>query len=416
MIAWLAPWALVGAALLAGPLLVHMLLRRHARRAVFPAIHFVPPIRVAAVRFRRPSDIALLVLRLAIVAAAVLAAAQPVLVTPSRVAGWNARTIRALIVDTSRGLASADETIRVEEQGAFHSRRFASSNLRESLAKAATWFSVAPPGRREAVIISDFQKGALDRADLQLLPTAAGVRLIRNGTTPGVRDVQLPDVTGFRGARWQPSLRLEPEATRVTWRSTGEGAPPWLTTMEAAGDREAAARAWRAAAAAGIAEGDASRAVSIRFAGAPPDRSSRRQPRTPWMVDATLALRRSTLAEETGAALNVFEADGRLVVETTGAASAPAAPAIVRAVILAVRPRSIADREAEIVAVPEAELAAWSREPAPGEAATAQPWSGRLSDSDARWMWLLALLLLGVEAWVRRARGGSVATEVRDAA
>ena len=417
MIQWLAPWAFAGAALLAAPLLVHMLLRRHARRVVFPATHFVPPTRPASVRFRRPSDVGLLVLRLAIVAAAILAVAQPIFITSARIAGWNARTVRAVIVDTSRGMPNVDETVRREQQAAFHSSRFAGRDLRDSIARAAAWLAVAPPGRREAVIVSDFRKGAIDKEDLQLLPADVGVRTIRAGTPPVVRDLQLPVVGGVRGGTWQPSLRVEPGVTHVTWSRIGdEPALSWLRTAEAPIDREAAIRAVRAAVASGIAEGDAAQQVTVRFAGAPADQSERRRPRARWMVDAALALRRSALAAETNAKLSAFEQDGRFVVETTASADSIEAAAIVRAVVLAVRPGSIADRDAEVVTASDAELGTWSRESAPIAGTPGRPMSGVISDSDARWLWLLALLLLGVETWLRRARADSTVAEVRNAA
>lgn len=416
MIQWLAPWALWSAMLLAGPLLVHMLLRRNARRVIFPATHFVPPTPAAAVRFRRPSDVALLMLRLAIVAAGAIAVAQPILVTPRRIAQWNGRTVRAVIVDTSPGMPAVDETIR-KQPGAIHSIEFAGPDLRQSLAKAAAWFAAAPPGRREAVIISDFQNGSIDAGDLKLLPAGASVRTLRAGTPPAVRDVQMPAVAGVRDATWRTALRVEPDATRVTWDRIGE-APTlsWLKTSEPAADGEAAARAVRAAAASGVPEGDPVRQVTIRFAGAPGGVAERRALRERWMVDAALRLRRSTLVAETNATLDIFESDGRLVVETSAPAASAAAPAAVRAVMLAVRPRSIADREAEVLTVSDAELAAWSREAPPIDASNAGRWQGVLSDSDGRWLWLLALLLLGVETWARRRPAGSALREARDAA
>ena len=101
---WLAPGAFMALVLLAGPAIVHMLARRNARRVVFPATHFVRAAPAAAVRLRRPSDLGLLLLRLAIVAAAILAAAQPLVLTPWRQARWNARVARAVVVDTSRSI------------------------------------------------------------------------------------------------------------------------------------------------------------------------------------------------------------------------------------------------------------------------------------------------------------------------
>ena len=71
---WLAPGAFAALLLLAGPIAVHLLARRNARRVVFPATHFVRAARAAAITVRRPSDVGLLLLRLAIVTVGVLAA------------------------------------------------------------------------------------------------------------------------------------------------------------------------------------------------------------------------------------------------------------------------------------------------------------------------------------------------------
>ena len=101
MIQFLSPWAAAGLVLLAGPLLVHLLLRRNARHVLFPAARFLVETRAAAVRVRRPSDVLLLIVRLAIVAAAVAAAAQPLLTTSRRLAQWDGRTVRAVVVDTT---------------------------------------------------------------------------------------------------------------------------------------------------------------------------------------------------------------------------------------------------------------------------------------------------------------------------
>ena len=96
MIVWTAPWAFAGVLLMAGPILVHMLLRRNARRIVFPTTQFLPRTRASAVRFRRPSDVGLLLLRCGIVLAAVLAAAQPLLLGAWRTRAWDERIARAV--------------------------------------------------------------------------------------------------------------------------------------------------------------------------------------------------------------------------------------------------------------------------------------------------------------------------------
>jgi hypothetical protein len=81
-----------------------------------------------------------------------------------------------------------------------------------------------------------------------------------------------------------------------------------------------------------------------------------------------------------------------------------------------VRPPSIADREAEVTTVSDTELAGWRKDAAPVSAAPGGSFAGLVSESDARWLWLAALALLGVEAWARRARERAGRLEVRDAA
>src|SRR5438876_4361135 len=105
---WLTPGAFAALVLLAGPMAVHLLARRQARRVVFPAVHFVRATNAAAVTLRRPSDIGLLLLRLAIVAVAVVAAARPLVMTPWRLARWNARVSRVVVLDTSRSMSATD--------------------------------------------------------------------------------------------------------------------------------------------------------------------------------------------------------------------------------------------------------------------------------------------------------------------
>ena len=69
-----------------------------------------------------------------------------------------------------------------------------------------------------------------------------------------------------------------------------------------------------------------------------------------------------------------------------------------RAALLAVRPETIVDPQTEILTLPDTELAQWRRESAP-VTRSAIPLA---DDSDGRWVWLLALALLGLESRVRR--------------
>src|SRR5262245_44475825 len=134
---WITPAALASLAVVAGPVLVHFLRRQRAPRVTFPTIQFLVPTRAAAARFRRPSDLLLLCLRVAIVAAAAVAAAQPVLVTGWRRAAWEQRVSRALVVDDTESLAATGSRLRdavaAERQGTTHVSEIRATNLGDGL-------------------------------------------------------------------------------------------------------------------------------------------------------------------------------------------------------------------------------------------------------------------------------------------
>jgi aerotolerance regulator-like protein len=408
---WLAPGAFAGLVLLAGPIVVHLLARRHARRMTFPATQFVRATQAAAVRLRRPSDIGLLLLRLAVVTATVLAAAQPVLITRWRVAQWNARVSRAVILDTSRSMPSPETASRLASQetaGAFRSRRIGTADLRDGLERAATWIRSTPPSRREVVVVSDFQRDAIDRDSLRRLPVDVGIRLVRAGTGPAERSASLTAVDFWRGGHWQPSAVVTGAGTRATWQREGTSeAPAWIDVFAAPADRDAAARAKRAAASFGIAAGDDSRQALVVFAGGEYAAAGAQDVHLRWMVEAADLLRRSDLLRDANVGVSVEDRSGRFVVRAPIAASALTAPAVVRTVMLALRPAAIASPELETTTIADSELAQWRRDPAP----LAQRDPGHLDESDARWLWTMALVLLGVETWARRARVRTPAAE-----
>jgi len=85
----------------------------------------------------------------------------------------------------------------------------------------------------------------------------------------------------------------------------------------------------------------------------------------------------------------------------------------VRAVMTAVR-RLIVDWELETATLADTTLAAWRREPAP----VAVTPGGIASDgTEARCLWALSLVLLGVETWLRQRRsaGGARSEQARAA-
>jgi hypothetical protein len=386
-----------------------MLVRRHARRVVFPTTRFLQPTHAAAVRIRRPSDVGLLALRLAIVAAAVLACAQPVLLAAWRTASWDRRFARAVVVDTSASAAGSAEASRLadQEMQAFASGRFAGSDLRDELRRAANWIVHTPPARREVVIVSDFQRGALDAQAWRAIPDGVGIRFVRLARGSSSQPVTLPEVTGPRGRVWQPSMTVHDRAIDAQWTTGGAMTQPaWLSSSQPSAHADAAARALAAALSPGVPPGDETHRVIIAFRGAPPQ-AGERIVETPWMLRALLEMRTSELLADIGERLEAREANGTLIVRTSVAADDPAAPAIARAVVAAVRPSALVDPELEPLTIPDATLATWRRDPAPVAVA---PGAIASDATEARWLWALALVLLGIEAIVRRRTAAAAAS------
>jgi hypothetical protein len=391
---WQAPLPLAGLLLVAGPILVHLLVRRHAARVLFPGMRFVPAAQGAAVRPRRPSDPALLVVRCAVVAAAALAVAQPLLVTGARQAAWAARVARAVVVDTSPSVDAsiARPIAEAERRGAAVSERIASAELHDAVASASAWLRTAAAGTREIVVVSDFQSGALDGGDLVNVPAGIGIRFVRAGR-PMAAAVDAPASDGWRGGRWTASIGLDASGTRVSWQRTAAAPPPRLRVLAGEADRAAADRAVRAAASFGVAADDVAHPVEIVFAGASADPA--RAPSTPWITAAAVILAADPLVAASKAPLSIAERDGVLVASTPLPGSSPFAPGLVRAILQAVSPR-LANRELEAEALDDASLARWQRAPLT-QSGIVPP-----DEEDGRWLWALALALLTVEERMRQ--------------
>ena len=411
MIAWAIPAAFAGLTLLLGPLLVHMLLRRHARRVLFPTTRFLHATRAAAVQFRRPSDPGLLLLRMAIVAASVVAAAQPILLARWRTDRWNGRVARAVVLDTSAGMPSPAEASRLADQEqlkVFASAKFPSADLDEAIGRASAWLAHTPPARREIVVVSDFQRGAIRAHSLDAVPLEVGLRFIRAGMQPPTRAASLPIVSGWREADWQPAMTLNRRGLDARWirRDLGEPAR-WLSTRQPQQDEEPARRAVAAAISFGVPIGDDAYRVVVTFKGVPATRNGVPLER-PWMLRAALNLRQSELLRAAGVDVVTSDEGGALAVRTDVEAGSPAATAVLRAVIGAVRPVDVADAESEVVTLTDEELAQWRRDPAPAGRSHQQTPSDAL---ESRWLWAIALGLIGIETRIRRAQATGVEQE-----
>jgi hypothetical protein len=437
--AWLNPAALWALALVAGPIVVHLLRRRRAPRVQFPSLRFIRPSPATSVRLRPPADWLLLLLRCATVALASCAIAQPLLLTPSRLAAWNARFARAAVVDTSesmRAVGAAGASAEAELQDASAGSRIDTPDLADGLARAVAWLEKAPPARQEIVLVSDFQAGSLDAADLNVVPSYVGLKLVALGSLPSNRLVEGAESLGAPG---HPARRIESELstsnTRAIFTSTNQVRSPGLRIVAGENRTADVETMHRALAEAGSAAPSSEQPLVVRFAGANAVRGVQDGDWKPWMLqtilrlgadDALLRVARTITMEPPsgvdggivvlrggrGQALVQASAHrGDLVLDTSADVSTYFAAALVRAVLSA-RHGSLAKPEDEVRQIDRGALSAWAR---PAVDVPSGAWR-RAETSDARWCWLAVLMLLALEQWVRRGARPSEQMEHRDAA
>lgn len=116
MVTFAQPWFLLGATLLAVPVILHLMNREVPRRLVFPSVRFLSRAQMPREGRRRLRDLLLLAVRLGALAAAVLACARPVWhATPDPGASGQApdgRTVVLLDVSASMAARGAIEAAR----------------------------------------------------------------------------------------------------------------------------------------------------------------------------------------------------------------------------------------------------------------------------------------------------------------
>jgi len=441
-VVWLNPAAWIGLVALAVPVLIHILVQRKAERLAFPSLRFLQQTRLASIRRHVLEDVALLAIRAAILAAAVVALAGPLLVTPFRREGWNARVALAIVIDD----AARTSQTREREPGTFAqqprpflSQTFETRSLSDGIHRARAWLDAAPPARRELVIISPLALGSVSAADLALVPPPIGIRFERRGTLPGERTLAGGAVLALQGTgpigrsakAFALQQTVELNGTATTVREAATAAPDRFPI-----DIVCSADARRAADAAIVA------VRSQRIWTPPGDRRARlaligRLDDTPvladaravsqaWAADALSQIARDhELQAEASATANglsdprfsaapwttlAVASDGRplavgaesaagLVVVSGAEPSSVATPLLIRAMAdgIAARPDL---RAAEVLAIPDAQLQAWTRPSGP----LAAPRIDQVEQDDRRSLWVLVVGLLALEMWVRRAK------------
>lgn len=394
--AWLYPAALVGLAAIVGPVLVHLLRRQRARTLVVPTIRFVPAADRSIVRMRLPTDLWLLLLRVAIVACAALALAQPLVLTDARAAAWSDRIARVVVVDRTESAEVGEEAIVGHLASATFPHRIDATDLPAALRRAAAWLDASPPARREIVVLSDFQRGTLAAHDLEAVPKGLGLRFVSQAADarPGRREVTAPAVLSGPNS-WQPQVRIDEATTSVTYaRLGGAQAVDGLRLMTAPQDEKAAASLVRIVSRAGAHAPDPSEPVVVRFPGGGPLPPAAAAP-PEWVSRAALRLLQA--ADSAGLPLSVLAGADALLVDVAAAPDTLAAAEAVKAALDArVNPGTLAEQE--VARIPANTLNSWAREAAPADPAMWQ----RADESDARWLWLAALILLGAEGLARR--------------
>jgi Aerotolerance regulator N-terminal len=406
---WQNPWAWMGLLTLALPILVHLFSRRRARIEPFPSLRFLDVSRLLPTRRTQLSDLPLLLIRLGVLAAAVAALAQPLFRADRRAGAMDASLARVIVLDTSAlddaAMAGADTN-----EGAAPAVTMVLPTHRPAMALpgAVEWLRTQP-GRGEILVVSPFPFGSLDSVDIAGIPGDFGVRLQR--APAALRSGATVD-TGL-GIRWDVGVTPEiAEAVRFAVRA--QGADALL-----AADLDSAARVIVASPGA-----DSARAW---IAAARPLSES-------WMGDvvfevrgdSTLALASplfSTVSDTAVSAPFVVirrmsngvplvlaasipgPGDGpdetsRLLLLSRAPAEHLATSALLLAVSRSLLPARVNGSDGARIG--DEQLQRWERTPSARSTPSLADTSPDSGPSDGRWVWLLVLALLAVEAIVRR--------------
>jgi hypothetical protein len=388
--------AWVGLTLLAIPIVIHLLARQRSRRVLFPSLRFVPTSQLAALRTRRVARWPLLVVRLLIVAVTVAAAAAPVWVSAGRQRDWNARVARAVIVtgDSVEVETSATEATT----GAFTAEVFpaASSSIPDAVRQAIRWLRTQPPAAREIVIVGDVREGSLSESDLGLIDPAVGLRFLPVVPTnePVTRQLAgIAETTSRQTGPYRAELTPARSETTVRYVPDERVTTPGIRVIAASAEQAHADAVLRAVLREGLlVSTTAERAVTVVFAGGTVDSL----PQAAQRPDAHNADRegwRRLVLEQHPDVEEVGFGPG-LVLRAAMPVTDPRAPGLLARVLRTVYAEPF-DRW-EPRRVPAATLAAWSR-PSSGSPPDVMP----QREGDHRWLWVVALLLLGVEQLLR---------------
>ena len=257
---------------------------------------------------------------------------------------------------------------------------FSRARLADGLGDAVRWLETQPPASREIVVAAPFRRGQLHQSDIDRVPADIGIRL--KALAPAERPLEtvFPVILlrDGRPARVLRRVRVDEASTTVV---EGDVAPlPSLPIqiVAAPADQALAEAALRAALTAGV-----------RW----PDDTTLRQLVLVWPATPESVIRQVPA----GASIVRLDPPGQ-----PGEAASLVARAIADAV-------AAPTGGLEPYAIAAEDLARWSRPPGPPPVA-ATP----VDEGDRRWLWGVALLLLGLEHLLRRAPRADAAGTASD--
>jgi hypothetical protein len=419
---WMNPTALVGLLAVAVPILVHLFGRRLAKRQRFPSLRLLQLASTTPVTRTQPSDLLLLLVRCAIIAAAALALAQPRWSSPDRAKRLQT-PVRVVIVDTSLSMERLTSDGR---SAAVHARELGRQMLdstREGMlvettrpganvAAAGSWLEQRS-GKRELVVISDFQQGAVSDGDFASLSAGFGITLRKVTPTSVTRIGTDSDVV----------VTLDGQETDARWQSRDADTIGTSLTILASSDSDV--RRLTDVVSQLAPRVKSTHAIAVVFSDyrEASQLAARTHPlNQPWQGDLLVALRndelvrhgtssatpRSCASAETapvrsagghliaGVAAGDTGSQYELVVFSCADAGSSAGAALLAAVarVATAKPEW---PETETLVVPDEQLRRWERPPT-----AVEPRGTDETSPDGRWLWLLALLLLFVEEAIRR--------------
>jgi hypothetical protein len=444
---WRNPLLWAALPLLGIPILIHLLGLPRPRVLKFPTLRFLGDRSLTRTRRTRLSELLLLAVRLLILLAVIAALAQPIFLSDGRRDQVERALARAIIVDTSASMqrpatsglsgtqAARDEAGRLSQPGV-STIVLESAHPARLIEGASAWLQTRP-GRRELILISDFQTGSLDKEDVAAVSPEVGLTFRRIGIAadsgPATRNIRVG------GSMVEISIAPGVSSTGVRWTrreatDSHAGEPVLLTASPGLDDARAAGRA---ALALGVpARLSTEHNLAIVYPDYPARDSLLRVASSltrPWMGEVAAFLARDSLllasvgqAESRGEIRDdsgIVAPSAVLIRSPRGAAAISAAAIQIGgrehlAVVAAAPPASIMSAavfsalirangieppysEADPSLLPDSVLTSLSREAAPVrgvDAARTLPKSA----SDSRWLWLCALGLLGAESLLRR--------------